>query len=365
MPHIVIDDKIDFARDENERLYVRKRDGSYQQIVGFTTTRSAPNTASPVDVISSSYLSDVTDVDLALVAVGNGALLANVPDGTVFGGAKRGVSAVDFQTDRNSATQVASGGRSVILGGRRNTASGAFSAAGGDNSSASGQSAFSYGLSCQASGGQSTAVGQSHVVSGSQATAFGLNHTVAGAQAFAAGSNNTASGAYSTALGRFTTTNGIQGQFATGHASANLGRYQHTSTGLWQTTAAATAGTPLTADGLAASTTNQLVLRNNSAFVARARMVVYDTTNGQAAALEVNNILIKLAANAGTTALVGTPTVTVLQSDVAGLTSTNVTVSTDTTNGALQISVNTTNLTNPTDTIRWKATVMAEETQTA
>jgi hypothetical protein len=66
-----------------------------------------------------------TNSALVLTPKGTGALiLGPKPDGTTTGGNARGANAVDLQTSRTSSTQVASGARSAILSGSRNTASG-------------------------------------------------------------------------------------------------------------------------------------------------------------------------------------------------------------------------------------------------
>lgn len=69
-----------------------------------------------------------TNVDLVISPKGEGAILAQQPDGTVAGGNARGQQAVDFQTSRSINTQVASGGASVITGGYDNSVSGGSSA---------------------------------------------------------------------------------------------------------------------------------------------------------------------------------------------------------------------------------------------
>lgn len=68
-------------------------------------------------------------------------------DGMVLGsgGNARGTAAVDLQTARAAATQVASGNYSVIPGGRNNTASGAYSFAAGYNSVAAGFASIAIG----------------------------------------------------------------------------------------------------------------------------------------------------------------------------------------------------------------------------
>jgi hypothetical protein len=67
---------------------------------------------------------DVTNANLVIAPNGNGALIADIPDGTLAGGNARGDNAVDLQMSRGIGSQVASGTRSVIIGGDKNTASG-------------------------------------------------------------------------------------------------------------------------------------------------------------------------------------------------------------------------------------------------
>jgi hypothetical protein len=64
-----------------------------------------------------------TNSALVLTPKGTGALIAGPkPDGTATGGNARGANAVDLQTSRSAATQVASGANSVVCGGVNNTA---------------------------------------------------------------------------------------------------------------------------------------------------------------------------------------------------------------------------------------------------
>jgi hypothetical protein len=67
----------------------------------------------------------------ALSRLTNGALVAQVPNEGVAGGAARGQNAVDWQQLRTVAAHVASGANSVIAGGATNTASGSHSTVGG------------------------------------------------------------------------------------------------------------------------------------------------------------------------------------------------------------------------------------------
>lgn len=86
-----------------------------------------------------------TDVDIVLQAKGTGSILAQQPDGTTAGGNKRGIYAVDLQTWRTNASQVASGNYATIAGGYDNTASGVASTAMGTGTTAQAQNSLVIG----------------------------------------------------------------------------------------------------------------------------------------------------------------------------------------------------------------------------
>ncbi|MDR3647268.1 MAG: tail fiber domain-containing protein [Candidatus Babeliales bacterium] len=156
-----------------------------------------------------------TNINLALIPKGNGALTAAIPSGNLLGGNIRGSRAVDFQRSRSAATQVASGDFSVISGGVNNTASATYAAvasgntntasnlyanvSGGSGNIASGQGAHIGG------GDTNTASGSISTVSGgttNTATAIGatvgggtLNNATSSACTIAGGQQNNASGA--------------------------------------------------------------------------------------------------------------------------------------------------------------------------
>lgn len=91
------------------------------------------------------------DITMQIGPKGLGALVFSRPDNTATGGNARGVNAVDLQSVRTGATQVASGTRAGILCGENNTASGGFSAVlGGSTNTASGLSSFCIGSQCDA-----------------------------------------------------------------------------------------------------------------------------------------------------------------------------------------------------------------------
>jgi hypothetical protein len=70
-------------------------------------------------------------VNAAIIPKGTGAIVAAIPDGTAVGGDARGIYAVDLQTVRANANQVASGSWSKIGGGNSNTAAGYYNVIGG------------------------------------------------------------------------------------------------------------------------------------------------------------------------------------------------------------------------------------------
>jgi hypothetical protein len=92
-------------------------------------------TASPnatVNHLSLQATGSSTNVSVSMVPKGTGSFSLVVPDGGA-GGNARGANAVDLQTLRTGATQVASGLASVIGGGYRNLASANYSGVGSGN----------------------------------------------------------------------------------------------------------------------------------------------------------------------------------------------------------------------------------------
>ena len=75
-----------------------------------------------------------TNTPLVLQPLGTGALQAQKTDSTATGGNARGANAVDWQTSRSNANQVASASNSVIVGGISNRDNGAYGSLVGGNS---------------------------------------------------------------------------------------------------------------------------------------------------------------------------------------------------------------------------------------
>lgn len=296
-------------------------------ISGLTGFDAAENTSAPnatVPVASLTANNAATNVDAALRPKGTGALLAAIPDSAVTGGNKRGENAVDWQTLRSAATQVASGATSVISGGTRNIASGASSVvAGGATNAAS-------GLNGTVSGGQSNmASGTSSTVSGGQSnTASGVGSVITG------GRENTANGSYSWISGGYrATARSITGAgvYAYGYRAA-LGDRQTMLLPISCATTTDASPVVMTSDAGAAGAGNQMVLPNNSSMFFEVDVVAHDSSL-KSASWKVQGT-IRRGANAAATAIVGTNVTTTFGSDLSGG-SPGVTCTADTTNGAL------------------------------
>lgn len=308
---------------------------------------SSPNATIPVDAFTATDAS-YSNIDVAFVAKGTGSTLAHVPDGTATGGNKRGTYATDLQKSRTAATQVASGAYSVIAGGLNSSATGAYSTvSGGQTNTASGS------WSSVVGGFSSTASGTYSFIAG------GYSNTASGSYSFACGDNNDANGSTSTVLGG---ANGTA-RSITGYCvfpatdtpiSAVAGVSQTALLVLGRPTTDATA-TVLTSNSSAAGTTNQVVLPNNSAYSFSGEVIAGVTGGGNTARWTINGA-IKRGANAASTTMVGTPTVTMTHND-AGASAWTVAVAADTTNGAIKVTVTGAAST----TIRWVCKINTTE----
>jgi hypothetical protein len=218
---------------------------------------------------------------------------------------------------------VASGDWSFVGGGRQNTASasGAFVGGGGVFG---GAASNSY---------PNTASGTSAFVGG------GLTNTASQSYSSVLGGfGNTANGGGSTVIGIQATSRSIAGCFTFGGCDGAVGFTQGLSQSsfvmLGRQTTDATA-TVLTSTSSAAGTTNQVILPNNSAYAFKGTVIANVTGGGNTKAWAIEGA-IKRGANAASTALVGTPTVTSAYAD-AGAATWDITATADTTNGGLKI----------------------------
>lgn len=346
-----------------------------QLLVFFNERRFSTGTNATTPVHQLTPRASETNVGVAITPRGTGAFMLQIPDGTTAGGNARGTNAIDLQTSRTAATQVASGSGAFVAGvnctasGPRNIAIGegcsassgsaggniamgkgctssstlAPSIAMGENSTASGSGTVALGFTATASGNGGIAINNSAQASGTNSTAIGLSTTASASQSVALGASNTANGVSSTIPGGTrATTNSIQGLLAYGFNGTSLGQNQMAFFGGRQSTTNASA--LVTADAAAAAATNQLTLRNNSAFVFEGKVVSRDTVTNDTKMWTFSGA-IKRGANAAATALVGTPAINLIAQDSAA-SAWALTLTADTTNGTLAITINTTGTAN-------------------
>jgi hypothetical protein len=316
-----------------------------------SATSATPNGTVPVNSLAA--FGGATNIDVAVVPKGTGAFALRVADNTTTGGNKRGTNSVDLQTLRTNANQVASGVRAVAIG-TSNRADQPATVAIGENNAATGSYGVAIGTDNTA-GSTSTACGYSVNASGVGAAAIGAVLTVSGQYAFGAGFSNTVSGNFSSAPGGSrATTNSILGLLAYGFNGTSTGQNQMSYFGARPITTDG-AARRATADDAAASATNQLALRNSSAFTFEGKVIARDTSTNDIKSWIFTGA-IKRGANAAATALVGTPTVTVVAEDAAASTWA-VALAADTTNGTLAVNVTG----QATKTIRWTVVVNSAE----
>jgi hypothetical protein len=170
-----------------------------------------------------------SDGSLYVSPAGTGALQAQATTSTTVGGNARGANAVDWQTTRNAATQVASGTNSVIGGGYANSATGFNpTLSGGNGNTVSGSYSFIGG-------------GLTNTIGGN-----GLNSTLVG------GWSNTASG-YLNFIGGGYTNSGTSGSAVTTNTT-NIALTAATTVYLSSTNANIKVGQYVTGTGVSAST---------------------------------------------------------------------------------------------------------------
>jgi hypothetical protein len=278
-------------------------------------------------IANETYVAAISGTALTLSKVASGSSTSTLsfftPHGVVVGGGN------------NQAT----GAYSAILGGgdagtaaNRNSVAGDWSAVvGGSTNSIASASTYSF-----IGGGLGNVVSTApyaSVLGGNINTASQFAAIVGGGVA------NTANSSYSSILGGYQgTTRSIVGYQASPACSAPIAFAQGVSQaallilGTQTTDATATA---LRSNQSAAGTTNQVILPNNSAYFFRGEVVSGVTGGGDTKGWTIEGV-IKRGAGVGTTALVGTPTVTSLYAD-AGASTWAIAVTADTTNGGLRV----------------------------
>lgn len=266
-----------------------------------------------------------------------------------------GSSSVGYYGVSFSDGSHASGVQSMVLGGTSNTASGqaAIVAGGFSNTASSTQSGVFAGTSNTASlsnyavviGGNSNTANNTNaaVLGGSSANAGGVSSIVLG------GSSNTSNANSSVVVGGQSGTTRSIDSYKALPSNNPIGGSGFTQSGVLvlgrQTTDATV--TTLTSNSSAAGTTNQLVLPNNAAYYVRGSCIANVTGGGNTKAWSFE-AAIKRGASAAATSIVGAVIKNVVAAD-AGASTWDITISADTTNGALAVSVTGQAAT----TIRW------------
>ncbi|MFM9922758.1 hypothetical protein VLK31_07190 [Variovorax sp. H27-G14] len=365
---------------------------------GLTNFTESLNTSSPNSTVNAARLlvtapGATTDTDVVLQPKGAGAVLAQLPDGSATGGAKRGTNAVDWQTNRASSSQVASGTNATIGGGRNNTSAGINSFVGGGfgNRIDSGPTSptISGGSSNIISGGDYATIGggtgnatsrasstigggtQNAISVGNASTIGGgdrnaitnYNATIGGGtlnkasgdtSTVVGGGFNEAAGDGSTAMGTYALAR-VRGAVA--NASGNFGLVgdaQLENLVHRALTSNATT-TPLSADGSAPSAATCAILPNNSMFGFEVTVSAKVTTFGDRAVYRITGAISR-GGIAAATQIDGTPTVTTVAA-IGGASAWAVTATANTTLGSLSI-----NVTGAASTsIKWVASIKLTE----
>jgi len=274
-----------------------------------------------------------------------------------------GTASATYSAVIGGTANTASGQAAFVGGGSSNTASGANAFVGGGNgNTASNTNAFvGGGNSNIASGNGSAVIGSSNTANATFSSVIGGGSCTASA-AYAAvfgGNNNFANAGNSVAIGgRYGDVRSIVGNFvisaSNGPIAASVGRQQLATLLLGRQTTDATA-TVLTSNTVAASTTNQVILANNSAYTFQGTCVANVTGGGDSSGWKFEGV-IKRGANAASTALVAAVTPLVIAQDVGAVTWV-LAITADTTNGGIKVEVTGAAAT----TIRWVCKIETTE----
>ena len=274
------------------------------------------------------------NIGIALSPKGTGAITAQVPDGTTAGGNARGDNAVDLQTSRGINDRVASGQYATAIG-YSNKASGIGGVAIGYNNISTGPASVVIGINNTASGEYSVAIGASCVATNTSVS-IGLNSTASGFASFTFSQHATAN---------------KNNQIVFGLSSAGN---QLSFLGLLGTTADAT---PL--EIFCGGAANARATIPASTTWAADIDIVARSTSGTENAYFKRRLIIQKGTTAASTSLIGT--VQTVGTDIGTINmlaiATPITLTADTTNGAMKLEVTGIAATN----IRWVAKVSLVE----
>jgi hypothetical protein len=292
-----------------------------------------------------------------------------ISQGSTNSSAPNGFATAGGTTFGNNAFAAGSGvtasaSQSVAVGGTLNTASGTNAAAigGSSNTASSTASAVIGGSSNNCSSLNSViAGGSSNFISGANAAIVGgSGNSVYSDNCGVFGSTSSQAEGNTAVVvgGQLGTSRSVHGRFVAPASrfpiSGSVGVSQASILIIGNSTTDATV-TTLRSNFSAVSTTNQLVLPNNSAYYVRGSCIANVTGGGNTKAWSFE-AAIKRGASAATTAIVGTVIKNIVAAD-AGAATWDITISADTTNGALAVSVTGQAAT----TIRWVCSLDSTE----
>ncbi len=300
--------------------------------VGLSTTASG----------TSSNAFGRSSANAGAVAAGNGSVALN---GSHAGGA----DSVAAGIGTNNVTYGATGSNSIAMG-QLAKATNLSGTAIGTNAIASADYSTALGYGSNATGSGAVALGAS--TASGQAALASVGANASGFYSVALGESSAASGTNSIAIGNAAKSN-IVSKFA--FAGGPFSTSGDAQTGTFILRSDTTAATPeaLTTNNGAASTDNQIILPNNSAYAFHGTIVARQQASAgtDCAAWRIEG-LIRREGSAGTTVLVNSATTVLDNTPGWGMA-----LSADTTNGGLKIEVTGAAATN----IRWVATVHTSE----
>jgi len=318
-------------------------------------------------IAGDTYVAAISGTSLTLSKVASGSSTSTLsfftPHGVVVGGgnnqATGSYSFIGGGGDAGTAANrnVASGDWSTVAGGRGNQATnvGAFIGGGGYDGGGSVSPHTASGQASFIGGGLSNFnSGYAGVVAG------GFSNTASNtAPAIGGGAGNVANGNYSAIMGGFRgTTRGVVGNHVfpacNDPVAGVLGVSQSALLVLGVQTTDATA-TVLRSNTSAASGTNQIILPNNSAYYFKGSVIANVTGAANGAAWDFTGAIMR-GANAGSTVLIGTPAINRVAAS-SGATAWTISLTADTTNGGLAVTVTGAAST----TIRWVAKLETTE----
>jgi len=292
-------------------------------------------------------------------------------DGTSwYTGSKKTMRGYAESIPSTDGKPVATGAGSISLGEAYSSGANSFAAVNNNNTGSYGavnSDTLAFGNLARAGGSKGMSFGFLNAAAGSESISVGTACSASGANSLAIGRTNTASGNYSCCIGGENNTASAFGAYAFGNQAVSNIKYKYVfSAGQFANSGDAQRGvfilrsdttnnTPeaLTADNAAASTDNQIILPNNSAFAFHGTIVARQkASDGSSAAAWKIEGIARREASANTTVLISSAITVLDNAPNWGLT-----VSADTTNGGVKIEVTGATSTN----IRWVGNINTSE----